>query len=105
MLVTYIILMSVTILLSTFGYVYAYFAIRNGLDNNFQALLREQQLSYDKEWLRAQASARYIGSNTKARELMTLKHWQAADRIGPPFSMDTSGLRLLACICMPVIHW
>ena len=82
MLVTYIILMSVTILLSTFGYVYAYFAIRNGLDNNFQALLREQQLSYDKEWLRAQASARYIGSNTKARELMTLKHWQAADRIG-----------------------
>lgn len=46
-------------------------SIKN-LENNFQALLREQQLSYDKEWLRAQASARYIGSNTKAAAVISI---------------------------------
>ncbi len=76
---SYLIIIAVAIFISIFGYVYSYWTIRQDLNMNYSALLKEKKLIYDKVWSRVDANISAIASNSIVKELAVLDHWEVLD--------------------------
>ncbi len=76
---SYIVMMLVAISISIFGYAYSYWIIRQDINMNFNALLNEEKLTYDKEWNRVHSDLSAIASNSIVRNLAPLDKFEGGD--------------------------
>ena len=79
LLFSYFTMFAFSISISVFGYIYSYWTIRQDINVNYSAILREEKLSYDKEFSRIIDRTGTIASNIIVKQLARTKEWQVED--------------------------